>query len=152
MRRGDDITRFLGRNDETSAVAGLNHGSFHRFTISWLRLARSAGPFQCSRHASGAIAVNLATFKGGGRSPCWLASRTIASRVGAAAAIAASHDRQWRTVIGRQRRHQFERQEAGDVAGVDPASLGALDHREDDFFGQLGGVGRVAGFMARVTE
>jgi hypothetical protein len=44
---------------------------------------------QCSRQASGAIAASLATLNGGGRSPRRLASRTSASRVGAASAIAA---------------------------------------------------------------
>ena len=33
-----------------------------------------------------------------------------------------------------------------------PQPFGALDHPEDDLLGQLGGVGRVAAFMARVTE
>ena len=32
------------------------------------------------------------------------------------------------------------------------ARLDALDHRQDDILGQLGGVGRAADFMARVTE
>ena len=48
MRGGDDITRSLIRNDETSAVADLNHGSFQRFTIPlarWrARLDRSLQP------------------------------------------------------------------------------------------------------------
>ena len=33
-----------------------------------------------------------------------------------------------------------------------PQPLRALDHPQDELLGQLGGVGRVAGFMARVTE
>jgi hypothetical protein len=56
--------------------------------VAGIRLV-DAGYGQCSRHASGAIAISLATFNGGGRSPRRLASRNSASRVGAASAIVA---------------------------------------------------------------
>ena len=97
---------------------------------------------QCRRQAAGAIAVSLATLSGGGLSPRALAARhRRTSQV--AAADTGQSDRHRGAIIGRQRRDQIERHQAGDVGGVDAKLAGALDQFGHKVFSDRSRVRRI---------